>query len=250
MADKNLEQLLDVLQSALLVNPGDGWKRVRLGQTLQKLGRLDEAVVAFRRAVRDKPDYPEGHAALGSVLAEQGNWAEAEPTLRKAIELKPELVEPHVELAQGYARLGQHEKAAIEFKAALALKPDLVSLLREAAATAVASRRFDEAVSYLIRAREQAPTEPEILLSLGLAHGELAAWPASREALEAYVALQAGNVEAWVALARACAGTNDRRATIHAHERTIALRADDLVAHEGAGLAYALLEEHEPAVRF
>src|SRR6185369_15426333 len=104
-----------------------------------------EALAAFRRAVKDNPDYAPGHASLGAFLVEQGSWEEGEASLLRATQIKPELVGAHVTLAQEYAKRGEFGKASQSYSTALALKPEMVSLLRGAADVALKSKRLDEA---------------------------------------------------------------------------------------------------------
>ena len=48
-------------------------------------GKLDEAVAAYRQAIRIKPDYAEAHSNLGNALKERGNLDEAVAAYRQAI---------------------------------------------------------------------------------------------------------------------------------------------------------------------
>ncbi len=61
-----------------------------LGHLLQVQGRLDEAVMCYREAVRIEPGLAEGHNNLGSVLKDMGDIAGAVGEYRRAVELKPE----------------------------------------------------------------------------------------------------------------------------------------------------------------
>lgn len=61
--------------------------RMGLGNTRYALGDLNGAAEAFRRAVRDYPDYAPAHNNLARVLAEQGRLADAEQAARRALAL-------------------------------------------------------------------------------------------------------------------------------------------------------------------
>ena len=62
---ENLEQLLDYLQTSLLVKPNDAFKRFQLGSTYGKLGQPDKAIRELSRAASIKPDYFDAHYQLG-----------------------------------------------------------------------------------------------------------------------------------------------------------------------------------------
>src|SRR5262249_32950061 len=49
--------------------------------------KLTEAVVAYRKAIELRPDYPEAHVNLGNALREQGHFAEARAYVRRGHEL-------------------------------------------------------------------------------------------------------------------------------------------------------------------
>ena len=56
------------------------------GNALTALGRYDEAIVAYHKAIRLNPNSADAHNRLGAVYAQLGRWAEAvregEETLR------------------------------------------------------------------------------------------------------------------------------------------------------------------------
>ena len=59
------------------------------GVALLAQGRLEEAMAAFREAIRVKPDHANAHNNLGVALIKQGRWQEAMASFREAIRLNP-----------------------------------------------------------------------------------------------------------------------------------------------------------------
>jgi Flp pilus assembly protein TadD len=55
-----------------------------LGVTLAELGRLDEAIAAFRAAIRLFPEVPELRTNLGRALLSSGRAQEADAAFREA----------------------------------------------------------------------------------------------------------------------------------------------------------------------
>src|SRR5258706_3187605 len=119
MTDLNLERTIGVLEDSLILNSKDARKRTQLGEAYQKAGKKAEALDAFRRAVKDAPDYATGHAALGAFLAEEGKWEEGEASLLEATRLKPDLVAPYVTLAAEYAKRSEFSKASDAYATAI-----------------------------------------------------------------------------------------------------------------------------------
>ena len=57
---------------------------------LAKQGRVDEAIVEYRKALRIKPDYAEAYNDLGGELLLRGQVDEAMALYRQALEINPD----------------------------------------------------------------------------------------------------------------------------------------------------------------
>ena len=66
-----------------------------MGVALEDLGRIDDAVQAYRQALQIKPDYAEVYYNLGTALAKAGKPEESLRNLDRAIELKPDYANAH-----------------------------------------------------------------------------------------------------------------------------------------------------------
>ena len=113
-----------------------------LGRSLADLARWDEAVAAYREALRLEPTDAEAGFQLGlALLYGQGRPAEAEPFLREAVRSCPDQATSRVELAVALNALEQHAEAAAEFQQALALDDHALDSRPAAQATYLASLR-------------------------------------------------------------------------------------------------------------
>jgi tetratricopeptide (TPR) repeat protein len=120
---------------------------------LLREGRTEEALAAYREALRHSPDVAVLHYGEGLALYQMKRYAEAEGPLRKAIELSPVEADPYLYLGHVLGRLGRMEEAAAAYREATRL----------------------------------APIGPEAWKGLGLAEYNLKRYPEAREALEKYV---------------------------------------------------------------
>ena len=50
---------------------------MNLGNTLEEMGQVDQAIAIFRKAIRLKNDHRNAHHVLGRALAKKGNQDEA-----------------------------------------------------------------------------------------------------------------------------------------------------------------------------
>ncbi len=65
------------LERALRLFPGDIWRWIALGQTLDSLERFDEARLAYDEAIRNSPNWGIGYASLGLHFERQGRVPDA-----------------------------------------------------------------------------------------------------------------------------------------------------------------------------
>ena len=82
---------------------------------LAGLGRIDEAITHYQRALAINPDYPEAHINLGIALAGRGRIDEAMAHYQKALAIKPDYAEAHYNLgvASGEPRADRRGDGAL-----------------------------------------------------------------------------------------------------------------------------------------
>jgi tetratricopeptide (TPR) repeat protein len=71
---------------------------------LSHLGKLNEAISHFSKAIKILPDYAEAHSNLGSALARQSKFDEAVHHYREALRIKPGFAD-----AKHYLKLASRE---------------------------------------------------------------------------------------------------------------------------------------------
>uniref|UniRef100_A0A1I7YTP2 dolichyl-phosphate-mannose--protein mannosyltransferase n=1 Tax=Steinernema glaseri TaxID=37863 RepID=A0A1I7YTP2_9BILA len=101
--------------------------RYNLGRLLVGRGRVEEAVEAFQEAVRQMPEWYEGHASLlnmlGEALLKKGRAEEAEKWYKKAMEASGTHVPAYLTLANLRMQQKNYEEAETLLHQALALNP-------------------------------------------------------------------------------------------------------------------------------
>ena len=78
----------------LACTPQNNLVHHNLGMALADCGRLDEAMVHYRRALDIKPGFTEGHNNLGIVLAKRGQLDEAMEHFRRPWTSSPTISRP------------------------------------------------------------------------------------------------------------------------------------------------------------
>lgn len=117
------------------------------GLELSKSGKFEEAVTAFKQAIKLKPDYAEAHSNLGDAYAQLKQFKKAIDEYKQAIRYKPDLAMAYNNMGTAYYELGEHKKAIEAYKEAIRLDPKR------------AATHFNIGVVYLAHGDKQATLE-------------------------------------------------------------------------------------------
>jgi tetratricopeptide (TPR) repeat protein len=117
------EEALAAYRRALELDPQLAVAHYNLGLAQLALGQGDEAMGSFRQALALQPDYPEAHTNLGVVLAGRGELEEALEHYREAVALRPGDGGTHFNLGQGLLMAGQVEEGLGELRKGVELEP-------------------------------------------------------------------------------------------------------------------------------
>ena len=152
---KQTERLQDSLianKRAIEISPYDAEAHSNLGVTLQDLGRLEDAETSYKRAIAIKPDLAEAHNNVGNTLKALGRLEEAETSYKRAIAIMPDLAEAHNNLGLTLQELGRLEDAEASYKKAIAIKPALAEAHYNLGVTLQEFGRFAEAEETYVQA--------------------------------------------------------------------------------------------------
>jgi protein O-mannosyl-transferase len=95
-----------------------------LGQVYDGMGRRDEAIAMFYRAIRCNPKMVEAYNYLAIDLAEQGDLTTAIDLFQQAIRLQPEYDQAYHNLGLAYLKQSRVKEARKMFEAALKKNPE------------------------------------------------------------------------------------------------------------------------------
>ncbi len=94
------------------------------GSILKDLGKLKEAEIYTRKAIKLKPDFAIGYSNLGNILRDLGKLKEAEIYTRKAIELNPYYSGAYLKLGRILKDLSKFKEAEVSLLKTIELKPN------------------------------------------------------------------------------------------------------------------------------
>ncbi|MDH7482941.1 MAG: tetratricopeptide repeat protein, partial [Armatimonadota bacterium] len=116
-----------------------------LGVALEKKGRINEAVVQYRRALDVDPNYFSAHINLAGALAEQGKLDEAVVHYQQAILIRPTDPNAHFSLGVLYGEKGLIDDEVREYREAIRLRPNFGEAHNNLAVALYYKGRYDEA---------------------------------------------------------------------------------------------------------
>lgn len=123
------EDAIDAYRKALKATRRTGPVHVGLGRALEALGRNGDAEHELRAAIKEgdgslSPDF-NPRIELGAFLFRQGRLEEALPTLQAAVQARPDSARAHFELARALVQFTRLAAAAEQLVEALKLDPNL-----------------------------------------------------------------------------------------------------------------------------
>ena len=161
-----------------------------LGNTLQDLGRLGEAERSYAEAIRLAPGLALAHSGLGRLLLMEGRLEEALRSCETAVRLQPDLAGAHRDLAGVLQEQGRLEEAVSEYSAALRLRRDDAEVHNDLATAFQQLGRFDEAISHFREAARLEPRSGPPYCGLGATLRIVGRLDEARQACEAAIRLR------------------------------------------------------------
>jgi Flp pilus assembly protein TadD len=177
---------------------------------------VDEAIAAYRAAIRLRPEHSRSHNGLGGMLRAQGKLDEAIAEIKQAIRLMPGHAEAHNNLGIALDGQGKLDEAIAEFRTAIRIKPDdalshSALAWRLVLSPARPPRDYDEGLQHARKAVELAPKVGGIVTTLALAEYRSSHHVEAIAAGERAMALRnGGNASDWFILAMAHWQKGDR----------------------------------------
>ncbi|EGK89477.1 tetratricopeptide repeat protein [Microcoleus vaginatus PCC 9802] len=143
-----------------------------LGNSLQEIGRFDEAVAAYKKAIELNPNFSWSYHSLGDVLLKLEKCEEAVAAYKKAVELNPDFSWSYHNLGDALLKLRQWEEAAAAYRCEIALNSDFAWSFCNLGDALTKIKQWDEAIPMYLKAIEIDGNLPGIYDKLGYALGQ------------------------------------------------------------------------------
>ncbi|NEP77966.1 MAG: FkbM family methyltransferase [Okeania sp. SIO3B3] len=105
---------------------------IKTANKFKREGRLDEAILWYRRSIEKNPNFYFSHYNLAEVLAKKGCLDEAITEYYCAIDIKPDSAYSYYSLGQTFTLMEKYDEAAKCFQKATELNPKMTELINSA----------------------------------------------------------------------------------------------------------------------
>jgi tetratricopeptide (TPR) repeat protein len=156
------------------LDPQAVWGRHNLALCLDKLGRRDQAISQYRRALAIKPSFGTAWLGLSQLYEEMGRKDEAAECFRSALANRINTSDYLATLARACLSRRYFEAAVTNFAEAVELSPSDPGLLLEAGRSLAVMGRHAEAAQRYAEAIQIGPGQAQPHLQLGIELGRLA----------------------------------------------------------------------------
>ena len=118
------QEAIEAFKQAIRIKPDHVKAYLNLGIAYADNGQHEEAIISYKNAIRIKPDYTDAHCDLGVTYARQGRHQEAIDAYKQAIRIEPDLAEAHFNLGVNYGKLGRNQDEIVAYQQAIRIKSD------------------------------------------------------------------------------------------------------------------------------
>jgi tetratricopeptide (TPR) repeat protein len=208
-----------------------------LGAVLAKNGKLEPAILLFRKALAIEPDYVAALNNLGNALEMKGDIEGAIALYREALRIKPASEFSRYRLGVVLSSKGETEEAIAQYREVLAMDAPFAPAHLSLGVLLGKSGQVDDAIAQYRKTLELKPDWAEAHLDLGAALGAKDQWPEAiahfRKALE----LKPGYAQAHFGLGAAFAAKEQLEEAITQYRKALELKPDYAEANFGLGKA-------------
>ena len=217
-----------------------------IGECHKNMGRLDEAIDAYHRAIQLNDRDVAYYKNLAQAHIQQKRLDKAEEVLRRAMELG--IADVHFDLGELYRIQGDSSRAIEQYREAIAANERQVDARNGLAIVLMAEARLEEAEQHLLEAERLEPDHIGVLLNLARIESRRGAKEEAREYLDRITGLSPTNKDLSLDLAAIATECEDYDRAIELFEEYLQGHPTDCRALTDLSTCYARLSQYQSAL--
>ena len=196
-----------------------------LAKGLKDLGRFDEAIIHFERAIALAPNFADAQFSYGTALHLMNRFEDALVHFEKAIALNPKFIVALNNRGLALAKLKRFTEALASYDQALAVQPNFGDAHNNRGNALTALMRFEDALASFDRAIAARPDSAEAHCNRGNALLELGRFDDAAAAFDRAIAIRPDFAEAHRGRGDALAHLNRFDEAMASFDRAIAIKS-------------------------
>jgi tetratricopeptide (TPR) repeat protein len=182
------------------LSPGLPDGALQLAMALQRLGKQQESIPYFEKALAQEAGNTQALTNLGLALTETGKAGEAVPYLQRALAETPNDPVAHEDMGVAQLQQSHFDESIVQFQRALELDAANPQLHYDLGLAYKLKDRTDDAVRELAKAASLDPTLPDPPYTLGILYMQIGRLDDAAMQLKAALALRPANGDGWAIL--------------------------------------------------
>ena len=177
------EEAVEAYRKAISIKPDYAEAYNNMGNALKDQGKQEEAIEVYRKALSIKHDHAKTYNNMGNALIEQRKLVEATEAFTKALSIKPDFAEAYNNMGNALQDQGKLDNAIEAYTNAISTKPDLADAHNNMGNALKEQGKLDNAIEAYRKALAIKPDFAEAYNNMGVAlkeYGKLG------EAIEAF----------------------------------------------------------------
>jgi S1-C subfamily serine protease len=126
LSNGRYEELMNHLKKRIKRNPNYAMTHFYLGLAFERLSRSNEAIEAYKEAIRIEANDPDFYYNLGVSHIRLGNHNEAIKAFKQTVRMKPDDPKAILNLGYSYGELNRYKEAIKVYKEAIRIKSDFI----------------------------------------------------------------------------------------------------------------------------
>ena len=204
----------------------------------EKQAAYEKAVMHYTRAIRLKPDIPEGYNNRGNVYYDKGDVDKAIKDYNKAIEYNPDDALLYNNRGSVYFDEGSIDKAIEDWNKAVELDPDFAKAYYNRGNAYLVKGEIDKAIKDYNRVTKLNPEDVDAYITRGEAYLEKDDFDRAMEEYNKAIELKPEDADVYVIRAKAYHENGDFDFAMGDYEKAIELNSDDAEAYYNLGLVW------------
>ena len=242
------DEAVEAYDRAIALLPTDPNPHIGRGDSQAALGHADQALADYSEAIRLGPGSSRAYSSRGRLLADRGQNEQALADFSRAIELDPGFAQAYSLRGALLSRLGQNDRALVDFESVIRLRPDDPGGFKDRGGVLVRLGRYQLAIDDLNKAIALDPNRPTAYLNRGAAYSSLGQYERAIDDLNKAIALDPKNPGARtnIGLAFYMIGQYDR--AVEDLSEAVKLAPSNAIVHLNRANVYARLGFKQQAI--